>query len=100
MKTYYECHVTFRVRGQTPGDRETFPKLRGWKLSSIDGDPVLGDGVKHYLTAHFHEETPILRMVGRMKDVTQRLEMSNYFEVLRMKIEHVVYDSKQHEVVL
>ena len=78
---YYEYHITFIPNSFSPST-----KLNFWKHSKIDGDSNLGQGVKNYYTLQtkdFDEKT-LMQMVKLLED--------NGCEVLRYKIEHVVYD--------
>lgn len=88
-KSYYECHVTFLYPGYMD------PKLFfGWKFSQINGDPVLGDGIKSYLTKHFNDKTNSLEsVINEVEHIATSLKIVG-FKVLRTKVEHVVYDSK------
>lgn len=87
---YYECHVTFTTpTGLDPG-------IRGWKFSRIDGDPVLGRGVKSYLTRQFKDSRPLREVIDEVEFTAAMLRDSGpEFVVLRTKVEHVCYDSKQ-----
>lgn len=87
---YYECHVTFTTpTGLDPG-------IRGWKFSRIDGDPVLGRGVKSYLTRQFKDSRPLREVIDEVEFTAAMLRDSGpEFNVLRTKVEHVCYDSKQ-----
>ena len=92
-KNYYECHVTFLA----PADSHPStmgPALMGWKFSQIDGDPVLGAGVKSYFTRQFRESIPLDSVTAEVEQVAEVLVAEGY-EVLRRKVELVVYDSKQ-----
>lgn len=96
MKRYYECHVTFLLPPIVPPiggwtNHFTFP---GWKFSSIDGDPVLGSGVKSYLTRQMKESQGLDFAIASVESVAANLREQG-FQVLRTKVEHVVYDSKQ-----
>lgn len=84
---YFECHVTFRT---TDGD----PHVSGWKFSAIDGDPVLGSGVKSYLTRQFRDTKPLAEVVNEVEFAAAQLRDEG-LPVLRTKVEHVCYDSKQ-----
>lgn len=99
-KPYYECHVTFTDPNHTnePDDSKTWaprePKIAGWIYSRIDGDPVLGRGVKSYLTRQFKGRLPLALVVGNVEHVAAELALQG-FHVLRRKVERVVYDTKQ-----
>lgn len=94
MKQYYECHITML------GDPEVLKPLvekTGWKFSCINGDPVLGDGIKCYATM-FHnirtEEQIVLTYLG----MTAACLRERGVNVIRRKIERVVYDDKIDKV--
>tara|TARA_R110002096_G_scaffold192856_3_gene374602 strand:- start:312 stop:614 length:303 start_codon:yes stop_codon:yes gene_type:complete len=93
MKQYYECHVTFMASVEDDSCRMG-PALMGWKFSQIDGDPVLGAGVKSYFTRQFKESIPLDSVRAEVDQVAEVLIVEGY-EVLRRKVELVVYDSKQ-----
>jgi len=88
MKPYYECHVTFLDPGYPPDD------LAGWTFSRIDGDPNLGAGVKCYLTRHLPERIGLDEAIGQTHYAMGFLQ-AKHIEVLRCKVELVVYDTKQ-----
>lgn len=84
----YETHITL-----FPGDGARAVSAVDsdvWKSSKIDGDPVLGDGVHFYLTSH--SSTPELSF-RRMRTAQTRLRDAG-IEIRRMKIEHIIYDTK------
>lgn len=91
FKPYYECHVTFM------GLRENLPTIAGelkhWKTSAIDGDPLLGDGVKCYLTRHYSGEESLSVLKLDMEFAARRLK-SRSLEVLRQKVELVIWDTR------
>jgi hypothetical protein len=67
-----------------------------WKFSAIDGDITLGDGVKCYATMHYPERLGDLGVREALDNTATRLR--NYgANVIRKKIELVIYDSKQKE---
>ena len=72
----YELHITLLEPVE----------LEGWKSSAIDGDPLLGDGVKYYLTTYSVSEEQ-----GHDK-INQALDVLHNKKVIRAKIEHIVYD--------
>lgn len=94
MTTYFECHVTML------GNPDTIrPEVenRKWKFSVIDGDPVLGDGLKCYATKLFNrrngQEAVQAELFSIAKDLTNL-----GFNVLRRKIELVIYDDRSVKV--
>jgi hypothetical protein len=90
MKEYYECHITFL------GTRywEPFVSILGWKFSIIDGDPVLGEGVKCYATKHFPSRMSADEIRAKVIDAGEELRAKG-IEVLREKVELVIWDTKQ-----
>ena len=85
MKEYWEAHITFY------SDKEL--EYPSWKFSKIDGDPVLGKGVKSYLTKQFKGSIPLSDILEEMNGVTKHIFDSgcDYF---RRKVERVVFDTK------
>lgn len=85
----FECHVT--VPRQHAAEAEKVAKEVHWKFSQIDGDPVLGKETFAYLTTH---DTDYSRMMRRMSSLSDRLDGLGV-EVLREKIELIMYDTKK-----
>lgn len=77
QRDYYELHVTLT---------EPAPDHPGWHPSAIDGDPVLGDGVKHYKTAATKTEKEARKWIADAKLL--------WPQAIRYKIEHVIYDER------
>lgn len=94
MEYLYELHVTMvgdEARNQAL--TELAPMWLGtWKFSKIDGDPVLGAGVKQYATAHPYCDD-MLTVKKRCLDMRKYLE-ANKVKVLRDKAEMIVHDNK------
>lgn len=89
LKEYYECHVTFK---QQPGvDTKAAVQAIGWTYSAIDGDPILGDGVKAYATKHFNKSKPLQDVKDELDIAAGELRTFGA-AVIRKKIELVVYD--------
>lgn len=65
----------------------------GWKFSSIDGDPILGEGIKCYATKHFPVKIDVEQVIENVKGVSKALSDLGH-NVIRDKVELVVYDSK------
>lgn len=86
---YYECHVTYLAT------REEFlaTKVDNWKPSIIDGDPILGEGVKCYLTRHY-PGAESMNILKTDMEFTARELLSRGLKVLRSKVELVVWDTK------
>jgi hypothetical protein len=92
VKQYYECHIT--LRGQ-PQRLKELVESYGWKFSAIDGDPVLGAGVLCYATKHFNTRHPESDVIREMNSVAAELAGKSLVEeVVRQKVELVVYDTK------
>jgi hypothetical protein len=86
MRWYYECHITFD--GPDPG-----PLPPPWKFSRVDGDPVLGHGVKSYLTRQARVLTRKQELIDEMMVLSGMLKEIGC-RVLRRKIELVTYDER------
>lgn len=88
----YESHITYIPKNVQAEDRiAAIAEEKGWKLSRIDGDPVLGGGVKCYLTKH-SEDFELLRIEMRSMSVEVQFLGHRDVQVLREKIEHVIID--------
>ena len=88
MKKYYECHITLIAK---PESKTHLEKETGWKFSIIDGDPLLGDGIKSYLTRHYPKTMSEADIIKEMKYASD-ICIVHGFDVLRAKIELVLYD--------
>jgi hypothetical protein len=82
----YEAHITFS-KDHADFVRRCAAELE-WKFSQIDGDPVLGDKVFCYLSAHDDSQ---MRLMQRMGDVVEKLKPFGIIP-LRTKIEEILYD--------
>lgn len=91
VKSYYECHVTFTSDQKYLEQAKGLAALIGWKFSKIDGDPVLGEGVKCYLTTHYNARKSVDRIKRMLNAAHNDLE-NHGFKVLRKKIELVIHD--------
>jgi hypothetical protein len=91
MKQYYECHVT--LTGMASVWAEKWIKDAGWTYSRIDGDPDLGAGVKQYATKHFNVRKSQEKIIDEMRRLALSLTLRGC-EVLREKIELVIYDRR------
>jgi hypothetical protein len=92
--SYFECHVTML------GDPKVIrPEVeqRKWKFSVIDGDPVLGEGVKCYATRLFNKRLGQEVVQKQLLEIAD--ELSNIgFNVLRRKVELVIFDDRSSKV--
>ncbi len=95
MKNYYECHIT--MLGD-PKEIEPLVKNTGWKFSAINGDPVLGNGVKCYATMLFSSLKTEEMVLGNLLLTAEALEGLGV-KVLRRKVERVIYDDRLSTVV-
>ena len=89
----YECHLTMPAV-----DEETISGLAEgeyWKFSKIDGDPVMGDSVYFYLTRHRDQ---FLTIRADMHYMIEKLR-AHGIDVLRAKIEEIVFDTKAGDTV-
>jgi hypothetical protein len=94
----YEAHITMKLPTSTPQGlaslREqwkTLAREHGWKTSAIDGDPVMGDEVFFYFTSYGDNAD---RLLERMTEMGRTVASATGCIALRMKIEHVIYDTK------
>ncbi len=84
----FECHITCHVR-----DAEVaacVAEALHWKTSEIARDPTLGGATYFYLTSH---GATYVHLFGRMQEASSSLRHLGV-EVVREKIEHIVYDTK------
>lgn len=95
---YYECHVTLQVE---PPRREALKDIilhHDWKFSCIDGDPVLGEGVKAYATRQFKGTMDREVVLQLLQDMADLLEHYHHYQVVRRKVELVIYDDRSSKV--
>lgn len=96
MYDQYEIHLT--ILGHPGENKRIVEAMSRWHFSMIDGDPVLGPGLKQYATAHF--EFPDGDMVDSFLPAkTEALRMQKFLEenevnVIRVKIEKIMFDYK------
>lgn len=88
MKPYYECHITFE------GDNgEAIVKSLGWAYSRIDGDPVMGKGVRQYAIIQANQRNP-QDQVAKLLMATANAMRERGLKVTRIKIELVLFDQR------
>lgn len=89
--SYYECHITMKGN---PVVLKPQVEVSGWKFSAIDGDIDLGDGVKCYATMHYPARNMAEEVIATVKGYAGAYKFLG-IDVLRSKVELVIYDSKQ-----
>ena len=94
MNKYYECHITMIGN---PATIKPLVEQTKWKFSVIDGDPVLGQGVKCYATRLFNFRNAEVIVLNELINVAQSLS-DQRVNVVRRKIECVIYDDKSAHV--
>jgi hypothetical protein len=84
----FESHITMpREQGALA---EEVADALGMTYSAIDGDPVMGKRAYCYLTCY---DTDATRLLGRVQAASFVLR-HNGVEVLREKVEEILYDTK------
>ncbi len=94
-KSYYECHVT--MLGDPEKIKPIVESLTNWKFSAINGDPVLGDGVKCYATYFYKARFDQASVVSALHSIAQILNEAGC-NVIRRKVELVMYDDRSSAV--
>ena len=87
---YFECHITM------VGDYKLIQQLveaTDWSFSAINGDIMYGNGTKCYATRHYNMKKGIDKVLTSLHNVADALAQ-NGAEVIRRKVEIVLYDSK------
>lgn len=87
MSKDFECHIT--IMGLPRLVQKAVEEV-GWSFSHIDGDPVLGASSFCYATNHYDE---LMEAKVALDSATVQLIGRN-LKVLRIKIEHVVFDKR------
>lgn len=86
----FEAHITMpREQGQLV-EQMAASLLGKFSYSAIDGDPVMGKRPYCYLTAY---DTDGLRLLETVRFASLNLRSAG-IDVLREKVEEIVYDSK------
>lgn len=84
----YECHITCHLHDAAFAG--AVATALHWKTSEIARDPVLGSDTYFYLTSHGATYGDLFT---RMEEAEAALVRQGV-EVVRKKIEHIVYDTK------
>lgn len=85
----FEVHITCFQKDAEAATRVA--AAEHWKTSQIAGDPVLGKDTYFYLTTHGAD---LPRTMGRLALASTLLKEAGV-EVVREKIEVIIYDTKQ-----
>lgn len=95
MKHGFELHITVNADNDTQLTMQkcmaAYNKTRnlgGWSFSRIDGDPVLGAGVKSYLTSYAESFDVALVKLSAMASSLR----SEGVQIMREKIELIMHD--------
>ncbi len=96
LEDIYEAHITIDAHPSEVSYLEKFCTTDTyWKFSKIDGDPVLGNGVKVYFTAHAKDIAGYLLLKAQMKIVSKAFSVYKLYmnsKIVRMKIEKICFD--------
>lgn len=84
----YEAHVT--CPREASDEVRKVGELTGWKFSAFDADPIMGDKPFCYLTSYSQD---VYRLRAE-SDALARLLAQHGVQVLREKIERIVFDTK------
>lgn len=89
--TDYEIHVTYDIPLDKIEEAKTIAKYFGWHTSRIDGDPLLGVGIKFYYTRHSNSLDMSYNFINTLVDY---IGYNTQFKLLRTKIEQIIYDRR------
>jgi hypothetical protein len=96
-RMYYECHITL----ERPAIAEDEPELKKdiesqfWSFSTILGDPIMGNKPFCFATKHIRADS-VDKVITEMGVVARALILKGW-NVVRQKIEIVVYDTRYRE---
>lgn len=92
-KPYYEVHITIFDDFSIGRDilKRTI-EAQGWTFSAIEGDIILGKGVKIYATKHYNMRYSIATIRELLDIKAAALTCVIGAKVIRKKIEHVIHD--------
>lgn len=96
-KSYFECHVTMEAAPEDRGRVEDAVNAIGWKFSAIDGDIVMGVGVKFYATRHFNARFAESDVLARLLHAAAQIGLAG-IKVTRRKVERVIFDDRSASV--
>lgn len=86
----YEVHITLDIKEQYEKTALTNACPEGWSTSFIDGDPILGKGIKFYFTTHRKRyQDAHVSMLQLWNSLLDR-----GFKPIRRKIEEIVLDER------
>lgn len=94
---YYECHLTLRAAPDEKAYIKDLVERLGWKFSAIEGDIVMGAGVKYYATRHFNFRNTEETVLGYLHTTGDTLH-DRGVGVERRKVELVAYDDRSSKV--
>ena len=86
----FEAHITYD-RKHASTIRIVAKVSTSWKFSQIDGDPVLGDKVFCYLSAH---SADALALQMQMESVVNIVMQTHDVTPIRTKIEAILFDKR------
>jgi hypothetical protein len=88
QRSLFECHITYdKISPEEQKLLEEYASKVKWKTSFIEGDPLLGPGVRFFLTCHSADSDQLIR---RMREVIRNSPV----KPIREKIEEIIHDTK------